>query len=75
MTEIVAGRTETNLYARLLSEEARAAMYANGSAVQPGEIAGLVLAALALPQNASLARFDIVPTWQATATGAVKKES
>lgn len=74
VTEIVAGRTETNLYKTLLSEEMRRAMYANGSAVQPQDIAAVVLAALALPESSTLARFDIVPTWQATATGAVRKE-
>lgn len=75
VTEIVAGRTETNLYKSLVSEEMRAAMYARGGAVQPKDIADMVLAVLALPDSANVARFDIVPTWQATATGAVKKES
>ena len=75
VTEIVAGRTETNLYSTLLSDEMRAAMYADGTAVQPKDIAGMVLAVLALPEAANVARFDIVPTRQATATGAVKKEA
>lgn len=73
VTEIVAGRTETNLYKTLLDEEMRKAMYANGSAVQPKDIADMVLAALALPAHATVARLDVIPTWQATATGAVKK--
>jgi NADP-dependent 3-hydroxy acid dehydrogenase YdfG len=73
VTEIVAGRTETNLYKSLLSAEARAAMYANDSAVKPEQIAEMVLTALALPPNASLARFDIIPTWQATPTGAASR--
>jgi 3-hydroxy acid dehydrogenase/malonic semialdehyde reductase len=75
VTEIVAGRTETNLYKSLLSEEARAAMYAGGSAVQPRDIADMVLAALSLPETANVSRFDIVPTRQTTPTGAAKKES
>lgn len=75
VTEIVAGRTETNLYKTLVSEEMRAAMYAGGTAVQPKDIADMVLAVLALPATANVARFDIVPTRQATATGAVKKET
>jgi len=74
VTEIVAGRTETNLYKPLLSEEARAAMYADGTAVQPEDIAAMVLAVLSLPETANVSRFDIVPTRQATPTGAVKKE-
>ena len=74
VTEIVAGRTETNLYKSLLSDDARAAMYAGGTAVQPRDIADMVLAALSLPETANVSRFDIVPTRQATPTGAVKKE-
>jgi NADP-dependent 3-hydroxy acid dehydrogenase YdfG len=50
VTEIVAGRTETNLYSTLLSDEMRAAMYADGTAVQPRH-AGMVLAVLALPRR------------------------
>lgn len=70
VTEIVAGRTETDLYKSLLNEEMRAAMYANGSAVQPEDVADMVLAVLALPETTCVSRFDIVPTRQATATGA-----
>jgi len=72
VTEIVAGRTETGLYNAVLSDEARAAMYAGGSAVQPQDIADIVLAALTLPETANVARFDIVPTRQATPTGGAK---
>lgn len=75
VTEIVAGRTETNLYNALLSADMRAAMYAGGTAVQPSDIAAMVLAVLALPPAANVSRFDIVPVRQATATGAVKKET
>lgn len=74
VTEIVAGRIETNLYSKLLSAEMRAAMYAGGTAVQPDDVASMILAILALPETANVSRFDIVPTRQATATGAVKKE-
>ena len=75
VTEIVAGRVETGLYTDLLSPEARAAMYAGNSAVQPQDVAAMVLAVLALPQSVDVARFDILPTHQAGATGAAKKES
>lgn len=69
VTEIVAGRVETGLYRDLLSPEARAAMYAGSSAVQPQDVADMLLAVLALPQHVDVARFDILPTHQATATG------
>lgn len=73
VTEIVAGRVETGLYRALLPDEARAAMYADGSAVQPADVAAMVLAVLRLPQAVDVARFDILPTRQATGTGAQKK--
>ncbi|MBE2275350.1 MAG: SDR family oxidoreductase [Rhodobacteraceae bacterium] len=75
VTEIVAGRVETGLYKDLLSDEARAAMYANASAVQPEDVAAMVTAVLALPTAVDVARFDILPTHQATATGAQKKDN
>ena len=75
VTEIVAGRTETHLYKSLLSDEARAAMYAGGTAVQPKDIADMVMAALSLPETANVSRFDIVPTRQPTPIDAAKKES
>lgn len=75
VTEIVAGRVESGLYKDLLSPQARAAMYAGNSAVQPQDVAQMVLAVLALPPHVDVARFDILPTHQATATGAQKKDS
>lgn len=74
VTEIVAGRVESALYKDVLPAEARAAMYAGQSAVQPQEVAAMVLAVLALPQHVDVARFDILPTHQATATGTPKKD-
>lgn len=75
VTEIVAGRVETGLYRDLLPDEARAAMYANASAVQPGDVAAMVTAVLDLPPHVDVARFDILPTHQATATGTRKKDN
>lgn len=75
VTEIVAGRTETNLYRAVLDDEARAVMYGGGSAVQPKDIADMVLAVLALPATANVSRFDIAPTRQATPTGGASKGS
>lgn len=69
VTEIVAGRVETGLYRDVLDAEARAAMYAGGTAVQPRDVAAMVAAVLALPPNVDVSRFDILPTHQATPTG------
>lgn len=74
VTEIVAGRVETGLYKEIVSAETRAAMYANNSAVQPEDVAAMVLAVLKLPAYVDVSRFDILPTHQATATGAAKKD-
>jgi NADP-dependent 3-hydroxy acid dehydrogenase YdfG len=74
VTEIVAGRVETGLYRDILPEDQRAAMYAGGQAVQPQDVAAMVMAVLALPRNVDVARFDILPTHQATATGAKAKD-
>lgn len=73
VTEIVAGRVETGLYTDLLPDTARAAMYADASAVQPEDVAAMLTAILALPPHVNVARFDILPTHQAT--GAAKKDS
>ena len=75
VTEIVAGRVETGLYNALLPPEARAAMYAGNAAVQPADVAAMLLAVLALPQSVDVARFDILPTHQGVATGTPKKEA
>ena len=75
VTEIVAGRVETGLYKELLSAEARAAMYAGNAAVQPEDVAAMVLAVLGLPAAVDVARFDILPTHLATATGAGAKDT
>lgn len=64
VTEIVAGRIETNLYHDILPEEKRAAMYADRSAVQPENVAEMISAVLAMPVSVDVSRFDIVPTQQ-----------
>ncbi len=73
VTEIVAGRVETGLYRSIVSEEVRTAMYANQSAVQPENVADMLLAVLRMPQHVDVSRFDILPTQQGVATGAQKK--
>lgn len=62
VTEIVAGRIETGLYRDILPEAARAAMYAGQTAVQPQDVAQMVLAIHDLPRHVDVARFDILPT-------------
>ena len=68
VTEIVAGRVETQLYKDILDAEARAAMYA-GVVVQPDDVAKMVLAVLSLPASADVTRFDIMPTRPTSPSG------
>lgn len=69
VTEIVPGRVETDLYKDILDAEARAAMYAGKVAVQPEDVARMVVALLALPAWADVTRFDIMPTRPTPPTG------
>lgn len=69
VTEIVPGRVETQLYKDVLDPEARAAMYASNVAVQPEDVAKMVVALLALPAAADVTRFDIMPTRPTTPSG------
>ncbi|GKW48739.1 SDR family oxidoreductase [Halomonas sp. NCCP-2165] len=72
VTEIVAGRIETNLYRDILPEDTRAAMYAGHSAVQPENVAEMINAVLAMPATVDVSRFDIVPTRKVAAAGQQK---
>ena len=69
VTEIAAGRVETELYADILSAEARAAMYANQTAIQPEDVAEMVCHVLAMPAHVDVTRFDINPTRIGSPTG------
>ena len=69
VTEIVAGRVETQLYKDILDPESRAAMYAGNVAVQPEDVAQMVVALLALPARADVTRFDIMPTRPTSPSG------
>mgnify|MGYP006164489703 CR=1 FL=1 len=42
----------------------RAAMYAGQTAVQPEDVAAMVMAVHAMPQHVNVSRFDILPTRQ-----------
>lgn len=61
VTEIVAGRVETNLYSNILPEEKRAAMYVGHAAVQPQDVAEMLSSVLAMPPSVDVPRFDIAP--------------
>jgi 3-hydroxy acid dehydrogenase/malonic semialdehyde reductase len=69
VTEIVPGRVETQLYKSILGADARAAMYAGDVAVQPEDVADMVVALLKLPARADVTRFDIMPTRPTTSSG------
>lgn len=69
VTEIVPGRTETLLYKGVVDEVARHRMYADNSAVQPEDIAAVLVTVLGLPAWADVTRFDIVPTRPAAPAG------
>jgi len=64
VTEIVAGRVETNLYKEVLTDRARADMYSAFDAVQPDEVAQMLLSVLQMPAHVDVTRFDILPTAQ-----------
>ncbi|RUW67221.1 MULTISPECIES: SDR family oxidoreductase [unclassified Mesorhizobium] len=69
VTEIVPGRVETQLYKDILDAEARAAMYAGNVAVQPDDVASMVVTLLGLPAWADVTRFDIMPTRPTSPSG------
>jgi NADP-dependent 3-hydroxy acid dehydrogenase YdfG len=69
VTEIVPGRVETQLYKDILDADAVRAMYAGNVAVQPEDVAKMVVAILALPQAADVTRFDIMPTRPTSPSG------
>lgn len=72
VSEIVAGRIETNLYQDILAKEKREAMYSDGLAVQPAEVAEMVFSVVKLPSTVTVSRFDIVPTRQTISTSKIK---
>ena len=71
VTEIVPGRVETQLYKDILDAAAIRAMYAGNVAVQPEDVAKMVVALLSLPQAADVTRFDIMPTRPTSPSGTI----
>lgn len=73
ITEIVAGRVETNLYKKVLTDRVRADMYSAFDAVQPEDVAQMVLSVLQMPARVDVTRFDILPTAQYVGGGGFAK--
>lgn len=74
VTEIVAGRVETNLYAQVLSDRSRADMYSAFDPVQPEDVAAMLLSVLNMPAHVDVTRFDILPTAQYVGGGGFAKK-
>ncbi|ANQ24678.1 hypothetical protein BA893_24100 [Vibrio natriegens] len=73
VTELVAGRIETSLYADILSESARHKMYEGGTALQPSDVAESIAFTLSLPTHACCNRLDLVPTRNSTVTSGAQE--
>ncbi|WP_421702972.1 SDR family oxidoreductase [Aliiroseovarius sp.] len=74
VTEIVAGRVETNLYKEVLTARARADMYGAFDAVQPEDVATMLRSVLEMPAHVDVTRFDILPTAQFVGGGGFAKK-
>lgn len=76
ITEIVAGRVQTELYRDVLDPRIRSEMYAAFDAVQPDDVARMLVSVLSMPPAVNVSRFDILPTAQYVGGGRfAKKES
>ena len=76
ITEIVAGRVQTELYRDVLDRQKRAEMYAAFDAVQPEDVARMLVSVLDMPPAVNVSRFDILPTAQYVGGGGfARKES
>lgn len=64
VTEIVAGRVQTEIYNNALGDEARKGMYEAFDAVQPSDVATMLLHVVNMPKHVDVTRFDIMPTAQ-----------
>jgi len=74
VTEIVAGRVETSLYKDVLNETTRAQMYSAFDAVQPEDVAEMLISVLKMPTHVDVTRFDILPTAQFVGGGGFAKK-
>lgn len=71
VTELVLGRTETDLYRDALTATGRDAMY-DGTFVQPQDVAATVAAVLAAPAHVDIARVDVLPLQPGTTPPALR---
>jgi 3-hydroxy acid dehydrogenase/malonic semialdehyde reductase len=74
VTEIVAGRVETRLYREALDAQSRQDMYAAFDAVQPENVAQMLVSVLQMPAHVDVTRFDILPTAQYVGGGGFAKK-
>ena len=74
ITEIVAGRVETSIYNNALSPTELNDMYTAFDAVQPSDIANMLISVLDMPENVDVTRFDILPTAQYVGGGGFTKK-
>ncbi len=76
ITELVAGRVQTELYQDVLDPRTRSEMYAAFDAVQPEDVARMLVSVLEMPPAVNVSRFDILPTAQYVGGGGfARKES
>lgn len=61
VTELVVGRTRTDLYRDELDEDGRATLYEDGTTLEPEDVADTVAWVLAAPAHVDVARVDVVP--------------
>ncbi len=61
VTELVVGRTRTDLYRDELDDGGRAALYEDGTTIEPEDVADAVAWVLGAPAHVDVARVDVVP--------------
>ena len=73
VTEICPGRVETRLYRTTAGEAAKSELYDGYGAVEPADIAKLLVTALSLPANVDVSRLEVFPTTQAVGGSQIVK--
>ena len=61
VTEIVAGRVQTNLYQSVLGKDKSQSLYNDFSPLTPNDVATMVQSVLDMPDHVDISRFDILP--------------
>lgn len=73
VTEIVAGRVETNLYEPIMGKNKSKSLYKDFAPVAPQDIATMLESILDMPGHVDISRFDIVPHAQYVGGGGHRK--